>query len=73
MQGAGGKERLELVFALGLCDFLLSSQSLTLQQMQLGDSWCTGRESRTQTVELHWEVRHLRQVCVVREDSQAHR
>lgn len=54
MQGASGKERLELVFALGLCDFfLLFLQSLTLQQMQLGGPWCTVRESHSQTLELH--------------------
>lgn len=66
MQGASGEERLQLVFALGLCGFLMFSESLTLQQMQLSDSWCTGRESCSQTVELHQQVRHLRHVCVLR-------
>lgn len=66
MQGASGKERLQLVFALGLCGFLLFLQSLTLQQMQLGDSWCTGKENCSQRVELHQQVRHLWHVCVVR-------
>lgn len=66
-QGASGKERLELVFALFMfmC-FLLFLQSLTLQRMHLGDSWRTGRKSCGQTVGLHRQVRHLRHVCVVR-------
>lgn len=59
-------KELELVFAFVWCGFLLLLQSLSLQQMQLGDSWCTGRESCSQTVELHWQVRHLRFVRAVR-------